>query len=60
MCTGYIVAWLPRVIGAGVCVNGSALVLCGRDMWFLGGSNVCAIFLCTLCTITRGNHTMIN
>jgi hypothetical protein len=35
------------VIGAGVCVNGSALVFCGRDMWFLGGRNVCAIFLCT-------------
>jgi hypothetical protein len=39
-----IIAWLPRVICAGVCVNESALVLCGRDMWFLGGRDVCAIF----------------
>jgi hypothetical protein len=31
-----------------VCVNGSALVLCGHDMWFLGGSIMCAIF----CVIT--------
>jgi hypothetical protein len=23
-----------------MCVNGSALVLCGRHMWFLGGRNV--------------------
>jgi hypothetical protein len=35
------------VIGAGASVNGSALVFCGRDMWFLDGRNVCAIFLCT-------------
>jgi hypothetical protein len=27
-----------------VCVNGSALVLCGRDMWFVGGRNMCDIF----------------
>jgi hypothetical protein len=27
-----------------VCVNGSVLVLCGRDMWFLGRHNMCAIF----------------
>jgi hypothetical protein len=42
-----IIVWLPRVVGAGVSVNGSALVFCGRHMWFLGGRNVCAIFLCT-------------
>jgi hypothetical protein len=24
------------VICAGVCVNGSALVLCGHDVWFIG------------------------
>jgi hypothetical protein len=29
---------------AGVCVNGSALVLCGRDVWFLGRRSVCAMF----------------
>jgi hypothetical protein len=40
-----IIVRLPRVICAGVCVNGSALVFCGCDMWFLGGRNVCAIFL---------------
>jgi hypothetical protein len=40
-----IIVWLPRVIGAGVSVNGSALVFCGRDMWFLGGRNVCYIFV---------------
>jgi hypothetical protein len=39
---------LPRVIGAGVSVNGSALVFCGHDMWFLDGHNMCAIFLCTV------------
>jgi hypothetical protein len=39
-----IIAWLPIVIGAGVCVNGSAAVFCGCDMWFVGGRNVCAIF----------------
>jgi hypothetical protein len=45
---GLIRVWLPRVIGAGVSVNGSALVFCRRDMWLLGGRNVCAIyFLCT-------------
>jgi hypothetical protein len=38
------IVWLPHVICAGVNVNGSALVFCGRDMWFLGGRNVCAIF----------------
>jgi hypothetical protein len=27
-----------------VCVNGFALVLCGHDMWFFGGRNMCAIF----------------
>jgi hypothetical protein len=27
-----------------VCVNGSALVLYGRDMWFLDGHNMCARF----------------
>jgi hypothetical protein len=43
-----ITVWLPRVICAGVCVNGSALVFCGRDMWFLGGRNVCAIFFYVL------------
>jgi hypothetical protein len=32
------------VICAGVGVNGSALVFCGRDMLFLGGHNVCAIY----------------
>jgi hypothetical protein len=32
------------VIGAGISVNGSALVFCGRDMWFVGGRNVCALF----------------
>jgi hypothetical protein len=26
------------------CVYGSALVLCGHDMWFLGGRSMCAIF----------------
>jgi hypothetical protein len=25
---------------AGVCVNGSALILCGRHMWFVGGHNI--------------------
>jgi hypothetical protein len=32
------------MISAGVYVNGSALVFCGRDMWFVCGRNVCAIF----------------
>jgi hypothetical protein len=27
-----------------VCVNGSALVMYGRDMWFLGGHIMCARF----------------
>jgi hypothetical protein len=27
-----------------VCVNGSALVLCGYNMWFLGRHSICAIF----------------
>jgi hypothetical protein len=27
-----------------VCVNGSALVLCGHDVWFLGRHSMCAIF----------------
>jgi hypothetical protein len=40
-----IILWLPRVIGAGVSVNGSTLVFCGRDMWFVGGRNVCAIIV---------------
>jgi hypothetical protein len=31
-------------ICVGVCVNGYALVLRGRDTWFLGGRNTCAIF----------------
>jgi hypothetical protein len=25
-----------------VCVNGSALVLCGHEMWFVGGRSMCA------------------
>jgi hypothetical protein len=29
---------------AGVCVSESALVLCGHDMWVLGGRNMCATF----------------
>jgi hypothetical protein len=41
-----IIVWLHRVIEAGVSVNGSVLVFCVRDMWFVGGRNVCAIFLC--------------
>jgi hypothetical protein len=28
-----------------VCVNGSALVLCGRDTWFVGGSDICDTLL---------------
>jgi hypothetical protein len=39
-----IIVWLPRVIGAAVSLNGSALVYCGRNKWFVGGRNVCAIF----------------
>jgi hypothetical protein len=27
-----------------VCVNGPALVLCGRDMWFFGKHNMCDRF----------------
>jgi hypothetical protein len=34
-----IIVWLPRVIGTGASVNGSALVFCGRDVLFLGGRN---------------------
>jgi hypothetical protein len=41
------IAWFPRLLRAGASVKGSALVFCGRDVLFLGGRNVCAIFLCT-------------
>jgi hypothetical protein len=34
-----------------VCVNGSALVLCGHDVWFLGRRSMCAIF-CVLTVLT--------
>jgi hypothetical protein len=27
-----------------VCVIGPVLVLCGRDIWFLGGRDMCDIF----------------
>jgi hypothetical protein len=30
-----------------MCINGSALVLCGHDVWFLGRRSMCALFLCT-------------
>jgi hypothetical protein len=38
-----IIVWLLSVICAGVYVDGSALVFCGRDILFVGGRNVCAI-----------------
>jgi hypothetical protein len=38
------VMFASRDIYVLVCVNGSALVLCGRDVWFLGRRSTCAIF----------------
>jgi hypothetical protein len=35
---------LTRYLCASVCVNEPALVLCGRDMWFLGEQNIRVMF----------------